>query len=366
MKARVEYIDVAKGISITLVVLYHSSLKLYFPELVQSTALFRMPLFFFLSGLFFSYAASPGVFFAKKAEALLKPYFIVLFGLFFVELLVGDGPYAEELGGIFYGVGPTIKWTPLWFLTHLFCVYMCAYVVFRFCKLYLLNFVAQSLVLVALITLGSVYIDFFWQRPVAVYGLSAVLPGLPFSLDLVPVTLSYFIAGFLLRERLPSFRPHAVMLVLCVLGYVSVRVFTDANMNLNFRKYVAPLYTTLGAVTGIYAVLSLSWLAERSRLLKAIPIKLGEASLFILIFHYFIVQKADAYLSRLAENHAQLIFAAFIAFLLSLAIPLLIRAIVLKSALLSLAFFPVRSNKLWLRIHSIKSTETVPGVRKSD
>ena len=64
---RVSLIDTAKGLSILLVALHHSNLKNIFPELIEPMGLFRMPTFFLLSGIFFSFAAPPTKFFLKKA-----------------------------------------------------------------------------------------------------------------------------------------------------------------------------------------------------------------------------------------------------------------------------------------------------------
>ncbi|WP_081365719.1 acyltransferase family protein [Alteromonas mediterranea] len=50
---RAKHIDIAKGISITLVVLLHSQLAPYIYFITEPLSLVRMPLFFFLSGFFF-------------------------------------------------------------------------------------------------------------------------------------------------------------------------------------------------------------------------------------------------------------------------------------------------------------------------
>ena len=66
MNRRIELIDIAKGISIILVAFAHSKLRPYLPELNNALSLFRMPLFFFLSGIFFSAAINPDIFLIKK------------------------------------------------------------------------------------------------------------------------------------------------------------------------------------------------------------------------------------------------------------------------------------------------------------
>jgi uncharacterized membrane protein YcfT len=65
-------VDTAKGVSIALVVLSHDKLATLAPELSSLLGLIRMPLFFFLAGLFlrpYRTVASVAVY---KADTLLK------------------------------------------------------------------------------------------------------------------------------------------------------------------------------------------------------------------------------------------------------------------------------------------------------
>ena len=57
---RLHYIDIAKGIGILLVALAHNDLAGYAPFLYHWIYSFHMPLFFFLSGLFFKYLGNLG------------------------------------------------------------------------------------------------------------------------------------------------------------------------------------------------------------------------------------------------------------------------------------------------------------------
>lgn len=52
-KSRIEYIDLMKGICITLVVLIHCKISFDNEHIVNMLEHLRMPLYFFLSGLFF-------------------------------------------------------------------------------------------------------------------------------------------------------------------------------------------------------------------------------------------------------------------------------------------------------------------------
>ena len=74
---RIEYIDLAKGFCIILVVLFHCDIYFYhigyeFNTMVGNT--FRMPLYYFLSGLFFKPYNGFFNFAIRKANKLLIPF----------------------------------------------------------------------------------------------------------------------------------------------------------------------------------------------------------------------------------------------------------------------------------------------------
>lgn len=73
MKQRIEFIDLAKGICISLVVLLHVFGDLSGP-FIQVMNLFRMPLYFVLSGLFFKTYDGLLPFLKKKTNRLLMPF----------------------------------------------------------------------------------------------------------------------------------------------------------------------------------------------------------------------------------------------------------------------------------------------------
>ena len=70
-KQRIEFIDLTKGLCISLVVLFH----IHCFETTTETALrfFRMPLYYFLSGIFFREYAGLLSFSVKKINKLIIP-----------------------------------------------------------------------------------------------------------------------------------------------------------------------------------------------------------------------------------------------------------------------------------------------------
>ena len=338
MKERIEYIDVAKGISIFLVALYHSNLWQHFSEILEPLSLIRIPLFFLLSGIFFSWQILPKVFFIKKTESLLKPYFFVLFFHGCIIALFGKEEFGSVLPGIFYGNGATIQWSPLWFLTHLFAVHVFTYILFRYCKFYLLSIHAKLALLLFFLLLESLYIDLFYNIRIPFHQNIYFLPGLPFSIDIILITSFYFICGNLIKDTLIKFKPELLLLLLSMLLFFFVSVFTDAHINFNRRIFHAPLFTTIGSFCGIYLVISIAWFISQSEKLKLIPLHLGKSSLYILIFHLFIGQKIYYIFSAYISSEINFIILAIISFVCSIIFPIGIQWIILKSDILSLFF----------------------------
>ena len=80
--SRIEWIDLAKGICILLVVFYHVAICLHIDyPLSTQIASFRMPLYFILSGLFFKQYEGFVGFLKRKTNKLLIPFLFFLLRL---------------------------------------------------------------------------------------------------------------------------------------------------------------------------------------------------------------------------------------------------------------------------------------------
>ncbi len=129
-KPRIEFIDLAKGLCIILVVLLHNGLTLEFP-LIKAI---RMPLYFILSGLFFSDYGSFFTFLIKKTNRLIIPLvFFLLIGFLFSVLFSSN--FSELLTNPFYAN------FPLWFLLCLFWVNLFYYLIHSTIKNDLLKYI---------------------------------------------------------------------------------------------------------------------------------------------------------------------------------------------------------------------------------
>lgn len=345
MNNRIQHIDIAKGITISLVALFHTPLLVDAPG-IQPLSLFRMPLFFFLSGIFFSWQTRPIPFIAKISDALLKPYFSFI--LLIIILLWLKSECCPPYTNIFYGGGYSadFHWAtpPLWFLTHLYALYIFSYFVFRFTRLDSLTLYKQIAIIFVAFFTGVLFFKLFWPFKIHITGQTYY--GLPFSFDIILLSSSYFILGNLLKEKIINFKPNMKLLTLMLFTFLMISKFTDAHIDLIYRVYTNPIFATLGSISGIYIVIHFSFFISKIKWLASIPLKLGESSLFILIFHFVIQVKLFDFLSSKSTSEAILLIFAVITFAVSILIPLLIRNIVIRSDLLSLAFLPFKSNKL--------------------
>jgi fucose 4-O-acetylase-like acetyltransferase len=170
------------------------------------------------------------------------------------------------------------------------------------------------------------------------FGHALLLPWLPFSADLLGISLAFLLLGVRLQVRARAFMPQAGWLVLSLVVFGAIALGSEAQVNLNMRLYREPLLATAAALAGLYGVLCLSHaLAARGGAARHVLAHLGRASLFILVFHDHVDNKVQAWLgARLGPGHEWAV--ALLAFAACLTVPLLIRAVVLRSRALAWLF----------------------------
>jgi len=118
VRKRLDYLDVAKGIAIFLVVMGHAALAFDTPYWRRAIYSFHMPLFFLVSGVVIGRAKDGwGPFLKKNVLTLLVPYLI--WSLVFLPFKF------ESLTWVLYGSWAALDRigtnTALWFLPALFC-----------------------------------------------------------------------------------------------------------------------------------------------------------------------------------------------------------------------------------------------------
>ncbi|MFZ6657462.1 acyltransferase family protein [Undibacterium sp. TJN19] len=352
MQARNATIDIGKGLGIILVVFGHNWIIAHdHGELFRIVFSFHMPLFFFLSGAVLHHDAAFRDYAVFKADALLKPYFIVLLVWGAFRILFAHVPWDTYLAGLLYGTGNTIEWVPLWYLPHLFLAMLAAWGILRIIDCFQSRQVIAWLLAALLLGVGIVATQMVARLDGQAYEhLNHILanhqnnfPGLPWSADLLGISTAFILLGYLLRDKVMHFKPRLWILMLAALVFVALHILFDDTIDLNMRQYDSWWVSTAQAVAGIYLLLCMAdalghWPAGRR-----VFAYLGNSSLFIMIFHSWIEWKVFTLLGKLDPQASNDYLHAIVALFCGLLLPLLILEVVKRQTLLTKLLLPFRS-----------------------
>jgi fucose 4-O-acetylase-like acetyltransferase len=289
MSKRIEYLDIAKGIGILLVVLGHNDfevISLFVQRLIYS---FHMPMFFFLSGYFINASIPFWDFFKKRFHALLKPFLFTLFLIYFASVSfekMGFNTAITRIVKSLYGSGHYLDWVQLWFLPHLFAVSLYAFLFITLVSRLRNRWVKWGLLL-ATLGIAMPFLHAFYPFPLSILGKDYELWGLPFSLDLVLATGFFFILGHEVRQ-VTSEKTFDNRLLLAATGGVLLllNILFPYEIDFNIRLYESFLVNTTEAILGILFILALSRQIDLHTTRLASFFKyLGNISLIILLFH---------------------------------------------------------------------------------
>lgn len=287
--SRLAFIDIAKGIGILLVALAHNGTAGYAPFLHHWIYSFHMPLFFFLSGLFFKPELSLLELVRRRFDTLLKPFFFGIFLIYFGAVFFDTMGIPVAWGRILkalYANGYYLDWVAMWFLPALFTVNLFAFLFYRTLgraeRLWL-----RWSGLLAVLGLGAWTVNWFTPFQVNLLGRSLALNGLPWSLDLAMLAGFYFILGREVFQHAPRPWFDSPLLLVGAGGLnLALNLLFPQTMDFNTRTYDVPVVFTLEAVSGILFVLALSRQMERGPAwLGGFFSYIGRISVVILIFH---------------------------------------------------------------------------------
>lgn len=287
MNKRIAYIDIAKGLGILVIVLAHNDLAAYHPTLHKFIYAFHIPLFFFLSGMFFRPERTFGDTLRRRFNTLLKPYLFAIFLIYLGEAAFSIMTFPVILGRIvksMYATGHYIDWVQLWFIPHLFAVSLFAWIAWR-----VLGRVKRDwlrwLLLFAILTVGVLTMPYFWPFTAPVIG--GEYYGLPFSLDLVLASGFFFLVGYEVNQRpLEKFFASSLVLAGTFGLLLTMILLLPPELDFNTRTYPSLWINTAEALLGIGMILSLARNLEKwSVRLTNIFSYFGRISMVILIFH---------------------------------------------------------------------------------
>lgn len=342
MSQRDPTIDMAKGFGMLLVVLGHSPIvQQEKGELYRLIFSFHMPLFFFLSGVFFNPSKSLSDSLVEKGGALLKPYFVTLLSLAALHAMTKSQDVASTIAGVLYGGGDTIEWSPLWFLPHLFVVSLFSWAMANVVLKRTPPTVVQPLLVLLLFFVGVMLIRHVGPWSFDFLAQTVTLQGLPWSLDLLPLSASYFLLGAWLAPKVRHFRPDTLTLSVALALFAGCHVFWDRTVDLNIRVFDGYFVPLIASVTGIYITLATAFLARVSKSTCFAMSMLGKASLFVLVFHSYFQDKTISLAVRLNLGEGWPVLV--LGLLAGCALPIAVGRLVNQSRHLSWMYLPIRA-----------------------
>lgn len=274
-----EWIDVAKGIGILLVIIGHSPFN---PTIINIIFTFHMPLFFFMGGYLFNYSKykkNTILFVSKKAKRLVYPFFItniivITFLYYFIKF--HNSPIKNWIGIIYGNSAPlnppniftNIVNVPSWYLLSLFCSFIILYIIaYSFEKYGLL----YSIFLCCFFTLIGFTISKF------VF--------LPWGLDIAFVSMIFMFSGYLANKYvfMPKIQIKNYIFIILIFFIV---IEINGRVDMNTRLYKNLLLFIIGGLLGTYLTIDLSKRINRkeSFLFRSLTY-LGKNSIIILLYH---------------------------------------------------------------------------------
>ncbi len=282
-KQRLPYIDFMKGVCIILIVAIHICEDIFPQQVNAMLQAFRVPLYYFLSGLFFKDYGGFGEFTRKKTNNILVPFVFFYLMACGLAIVCSELLHLDEKGLINdswqwgYLLDPIFERdyhysVALWFLLSLFEVNIIYYFLQRY-----LSPVAVATASIAISLSG-------WFL-----GLYDVI--LPLMLDTALLGLPYFVLGVAIRRQ-GALQPAgydkygllAFPLILVLLYFVAE--------NLNIFDQILPGYIEM-YLTSFAAIIGFLWFSKN---LPYIPVisYFGRYSLIVLGTHSMILSPVKA------------------------------------------------------------------------
>jgi fucose 4-O-acetylase-like acetyltransferase len=288
MPKRIEYIDIAKGIGILLVVMGHNDFTTVSPLFYKIIYSFHMPLFFFISGTFFNKELSFASLSKKRFQTLIKPYMVITLFIYFVTISfskVNIDTATIRLIKTLYANSHYIDWGPLWFLPHLFALNIFSYFFYKTTKLIKIKNI-EWIMLVVLQVLGISILSIFWPFNINLLGRIFTLYGLPLSIDIILVSGFFFILGSEVKKSIPDdfFDNPIILFGSGTIFFIMILVFPQ-TIDFDARFFESLPINTLESIMGIVFILAISKKIALISKLSSVFRYIGNASLIILIFH---------------------------------------------------------------------------------
>jgi fucose 4-O-acetylase-like acetyltransferase len=361
MSKRIEYLDIARGIGILLVVLGHNDFEAISVFVHQVIYSFHIPLFFFLSGYFINTSIPFFDFFKKRFSSLLKPYFFIIFLIYFTSVSfekMGFNTAITRIVKSLYGTGHYIDWVQLWFLPELFVVSLYAFLFITLVSKLQQRWIRWG-ILLATLALSLPFLKTFYPFPISIFGKEYELYGLPFGLDLVFLSGFFFILGNEVRQvTVDKTFDNLFILLGTGIGLIVLNLLFPYEIDFNIRQYESFLVNTTEAILGILFILALARQIElRSTRLASVFKYLGNISLIILLFHVPVQAFWGEKVMNVTDNFPLSILVGFIMGVLG---PILIYEIFIRFNPVASFWFGRKAETPLPKEPQVKEEQTVP------
>lgn len=276
-KKRIEYIDLAKGICIILVVIHHVCQRFDVISSLEPLSTFRMPLYFVLSGLFFKKYNSFFSFLMRKVNKLLVPFFFFLITTSIVLpiLLYRVGynpePVGKNLAWAWFTKGFIIN-GPIWFLLCLFFQNILFYGVTYLIKS---NSYLLFMLLFCVGALGYYSQDIFQFR-------------LPLYIDTAMTALPFFGMGFVIKNRTDWLNRNISWAATLLVPIISIFIIFMFG---RYEDFWSNRYETSLLLLYLYGIIGVLSILIISKKIKRLPVisYFGRYSIIILCCHFVIL-----------------------------------------------------------------------------